>query len=136
MHKHFVAMLGLAAILAAASGALSEEKTMNLSRNAKSGLDSRLAYSSRWDRNCNAHPVKITFTRQPENGTAWSVEAEEVLPPSTPGSGDTGRCAGKTINGKKIMYRSKSGFHGSDTVGYDSDGNGTVIHTTISVTVQ
>ena len=136
MHKHILAMLGLAAFLAAASGALAAEKNMNLSRNAKSGVDSRLAYSGRWDRNCNSQPVKITFTRQPQNGTAWSVEADEVLPPSTPGSGDTGRCAGKTVNGKKIMYRSKAGFHGSDTVGYDSDGNGTIIHTTIAVTVQ
>lgn len=136
MHKRFVATFGFAGIIAAASGALAEEKTMNLSRNAKAGLDSRLAYSSRWDRNCNSHPVKITFTRQPENGTAWSVEADEVLPPSTPGSGNTGQCAGKTINGKKIMYRSKPGFHGSDTVGYDSDGNGTIIHTTIAVTVE
>jgi hypothetical protein len=136
MHKQFIAMLGFAAILATASGASAEEKTMNLSRNAKSGADSRLANSSRWDRNCNSHPVRITFTRQPENGTAWSVEADEVLPPSTPGSGDTGRCAGKTINGKKIMYRSKPGFRGSDTIGYDSDGNGTVIHTTIAVKVE
>jgi hypothetical protein len=136
MHKQFMAMLGFAAILAALGSALAAEKTMNLSRNAKSGTDSRLAYSSRWDRNCNSQPVKITFTRQPENGTAWSVEADEVLPPSTPGSGDTGKCAGKSVNGKKIMYRSKPGFHGSDTVGYDSDGNGTIIHTTIAVTVE
>ena len=64
------------------------------------------------------------------------VEADQVMPPSTPGSGDTGRCAGKTITGKKIMYRSKPGFRGSDTVGYDSDGNGTIIHTTIAVTVE
>ncbi|MBV8826515.1 MAG: hypothetical protein JO220_16120 [Hyphomicrobiales bacterium] len=136
MHKHLITTIVFAVIFSAASGASAAEKTMNLSRNAKSGLDSRLAYSSRWDRNCNSQPVKITFTRQPENGTAWSVEADEVLPPSTPGSGDTGQCAGKTITGKKIMYRSKPGFHGSDTVGYDSDGSGTIIHTTIAVTVQ
>jgi len=136
VRKYFITTLGCVAILATASGALAEEKTMDLSRSARSGADSRLAYSSRWDRNCNSHPVKITFTRQPENGTAWSVEADEVLPPSTPGSGDTGRCAGKTITGKKIMYRSKPGFRGSDTVGYDSDGNGTVIHTTIAVKVE
>ena len=136
MHRHIIATTGFAAALAVASSALAAEKTMNLTRNAKSGLDSRLAYSNRWDRNCNSQPVKITFTRNPENGTAWSVEADEVMPPSTPGSGDTGRCAGKTIWGKKIMYRSKTGFHGSDTVGYDSDGNGTVIHTTIAVKVE
>jgi hypothetical protein len=136
MHKHFHFIAGFAAALVVTGAAVAAEKTMNLSRNAKSGADSRLAYSGRWDRNCNALPVKITFTRQPENGTAWSVEADEVLPASTPGSGDTGQCAGKTITSKRIMYRSKPGFRGSDTVSYDSDGNGTVIRTTISVTVQ
>ena len=134
MYKHF--MGGFAAALVLTGAAVAAEKTMNLSRNAKSGADSRLAYSGRWDRNCNALPVKITFTRQPENGTAWSVEADEVLPASTPGSGDTGQCAGKTITSKRIMYRSKPGFRGGDTVGYDSDGNGTILHTTINVTVQ
>jgi hypothetical protein len=88
MHKHIIT--GFTAALVVASGALAAEKTMNLSRNARSGVDSGLAYSGRWDRNCNSQPVKITFTRQPANGTAWSVEADEVLPASTPGSGNTG----------------------------------------------
>lgn len=134
MHKHIIA--GFAAALAVTSVALAAEKTMNLARKAKSGVDSGLAYSNRWDRNCNGVPVKITFTRQPENGTAWSVDADEVLPASTPGSGNTGRCGGKTIHSKRIMYRSKPGYRGSDTVSYDSDGNGSVIHTTIAVTVE
>ena len=134
MHRYFITMAVLA--LATASGAMAAEKSMNLSRNAKSGLDAGLAYAGRWDRNCSALPVKVTFTRQPQNGMAWSVEADEVLPASTPGSGNTGQCAGKTITSKKIMYRSKPGYHGSDTVSYDSEGAGTVIHTTIAVTVQ
>ena len=136
MPKHIIAMTGFAAALVVTSAAVAAEKTMNLSRNAKSGVDSRLAYSSRWDRNCNGLPLKITFTRQPANGTAWSVEADEVIPASTPASGSTGKCAGKTITSKKIMYRSAPGFRGSDTVGYDSEGAGTIIHTTITVTVQ
>jgi hypothetical protein len=136
MHKHLIASTAFVAALAVANGAPAAEKTMNLSRNAKSGVDSRLAYSGRWDRNCNTQPVTITFTRQPENGNAWSVEADEVLPVSTPGSGNTGQCAGKTIQSKRIMYRSNPGFRGNDTVGYDSAGAGTIIHTTIAVTVQ
>jgi hypothetical protein len=136
MRKQIIAIVGLTAALAAAGGAVAAEKTMNLARNAKSGLDSLLAYSGRWDRNCSALPVKITFTRQPANGTAWSVEADRAIPTSTPASGDTGKCAGKIVASKKIMYRSAPGFRGSDTVSYDSDGNGTIIHTTITVTVQ
>ena len=136
MRKRIIVMIGLAATVAAANVTLAAEKTMNLSRNAKSGVDSRLAYSGRWDRNCNSLPVKVTITRQPSNGTVSVEDADEVLPAATPGSGKTGRCAGKTVKSKKIMYRSKPDFRGSDTVGYDSDGNGTVIHTTIAVTVE
>jgi len=134
MHKHII--IGLAAAIAVANGAVAVEKSLKLSRNAKSGVDSLLAYSGRWDGNCNASPIKITFTKQPANGMAWSVEADRVIPTSTPASGDTGQCAGKTVPSKKIMYRSAPNFRGSDTVSYDSDGGGTIIHTTIAVTVQ
>jgi hypothetical protein len=136
MHKNIIAMAGLAVALTVAGGAPAEEKTMNLSRNAKSGVDSLLAYAGRWDRDCNELPIKINFTRQPANGMAWSVEADRAIPTSTPASGDTGKCAGKIVKSKKIMYRSAPGFRGSDTVGYDAEGGGTIIHTTIAVTVQ
>jgi hypothetical protein len=134
MHKHII--IGFAAALAVMSGAWAAEKTMNLSRNAKSGVDSPLAYSGRWDRNCNGIPVTVTITRQPANGTVSVVDADEKIAASTPASGSTGKCAGKTIKSKRIMYLSKPGFRGSDTVGYDSAGAGTIIHTTIAVTVQ
>ena len=136
MHKHIIVIAGLAAVLATASGTSAEEKTMNLSRNAKSGADSLLAYAGRWDRNCNELPIRINFTRQPAQGMVWSVEADRVIPATTPAMGATGQCAGKTVKSKKIMYRSAAGFRGSDTVGYDSEGGGTIIHTTITVTVQ
>jgi hypothetical protein len=135
MRKIIIALAGLAAAVAA-SGASAEEKTMNLSRNAKSGVDSLLAYAGRWDRNCQERPIKINFTRQPTQGMAWSVEDDRVIPKSTPAMGDTGQCAGKTVKSKKIMYRSAPGYRGSDTVSYDSEGGGLVIHTTITVTVQ
>jgi hypothetical protein len=136
MQRRIIAIAALATSLAAASGAAAAEKTMNLSRNAPSGADSLIAYAGRWDRDCKELPIKINFTRQPANGTVWSVEADRVIPASTPAMGDTGKCAGKTVRSKKIMYRSAPGFHGSDTLGYDSEGGGIVIHTTIAVTVQ
>ena len=46
--------------------------------------------------------------------------------------GDTG----KSVKSKKIMYRSATGFRGSDAVGYVSEGGGLVIRTMIAVTVQ
>jgi hypothetical protein len=136
MHKHIIAMIGFVAALAVAGGAFAAEKTMNLSRNAKSGVDSRLAYSGRWDRNCNGVAVTVTITGRPANGTVSVVDADETIAASTPASGSTGKCAGKTIKSKKIMYLSKPGFRGSDSVAYDSEGGGTTIHTTIKITVQ
>jgi hypothetical protein len=124
------------ATLVAVSAAPAAEKSMNLNRTAKSGVDSGLAYSHRLDRNCNPQPLTITITKQPMNGTASVLDADEVVPASTPASGSTGACAGKTVKAKKIMYRSNAGFRGNDTVSYDSDGAGTLIHTTIAVTVQ
>jgi hypothetical protein len=118
MHKHAFAIVGCLAALAAATSASAAERNMNLSRNAKSGVDSPLAYSN------------------PANGTVSVVDAEEVLPASTPGSGNTRQCAGKTIQSKKIMYLSNPGFRGSDTLSYDSEGAGTILHTIIAITVQ
>jgi hypothetical protein len=135
MRKIIIALAGLA-VAVVASGTSAEEKTMNLSRNAKSSVDSLLAYAGRWDSNCQERPIKINFTRQPTQGMAWSVEEDRVIPKSTPAMGDTGQCAGKTVKSKKIMYRSAPGYRGSDTVSYDSEGGGLVIHTTITVTVQ
>jgi hypothetical protein len=110
-------------------------KEMNLTRQAKSGIDSALATSGRWDRDCNALTSSVTITGKPSNGTAWVVEAKYPVPARTPASGDTGKCAGKIVTGNKIMYRSNPGFHGTDLVTYDSHGGATVIHTTITIMV-
>jgi hypothetical protein len=134
--RAILAIAASVAALAAVTAALAAERSMNLNRTAKSGVDSLLAHSNRWDRNCNSLPVTITITRNPANGTVSVADGDEVLPASTPGSGATHRCAGKTIAGKKIMYRSNPGFRGSDTVGYDSVGAGTTLHTTIAIAVQ
>jgi hypothetical protein len=112
------------------------ERNMNLTRAAKSDVDSLLAYSGRWDHDCNSLPVTITITKKPINGNVSVADADEVLPASTPGSGPTAHCAGKTIRSKKIMYRSNPDFRGNDAVSYDSEGAGTILHTTIAISVQ
>ena len=136
MHKHIIAILGLLVTsLAGTSGALA--KDLNLNRTAKSGVDSQLAYAGRWDRNCNGLPSTVVITQKPLNGTATVVDTDQVIAASTPGSGDTGQCAGKTIRSKKIMYRSSPNFRGNDLVVYESrDGGRVLIHATINVSVQ
>jgi hypothetical protein len=137
MLKPLIAISGLLIVVVAASNA--PGKDLNLNRTAKSGVDSPLAYSSRWDsKTCSALPYTVTIAQKPSNGTASVVDAEETLPASTPGSGNTGPCVGKTIKSHKIMYLSKPNFRGSDVVVYEGkDERGTVlIHATINVTVQ
>jgi hypothetical protein len=98
--------------------ALAED--LKLTRDAKSGVESRIAYARLWDRNCNSLPLVVTITRNPANGTASIAQGTSVLAASTPGSGSTGSCAGKTITGNAIMYRSNPGFRGIDTISYDN----------------
>jgi hypothetical protein len=136
MQTRSVMIIAILAALIAIGTAAAAEKSMNLNRTAKSDVESRLAYSNRWDRNCNSLPVTITFVQKPMYGTVAAVDADEVLPAATPGSGKTGPCAGKTIKSKAIIYRSNANYRGNDIVRYDSDGNGTLIHTTIAITVQ
>src|SRR5712692_2831854 len=91
-------------------------KDLTLTRDAKSGVDSRIAYERAWDRDCKALPVTVTITQQPKNGTVSVVQGTSTIPASTPGSGSTGGCAGKTVTGNEIVYRSNAGFRGTDTV--------------------
>ena len=109
-------------------------KELKLTRTAKSGVETRVAYSARWDsKSCNSLPNKVTISKQPEHGTASIKPAEETLPQSTPGSGGTGPCAGKKVQASAIMYRSNPGFKGTDTLGYHSEAG---IDATITITVE
>lgn len=135
MHKRHLVVAGFFAVLLAVTAATA--KDLNLNRTAKSGVDSQLAYAGRWDRNCNALPSTVVITQAPKNGTATVVDTDQVLAASTPGSGDTGACAGKTIKSKKIMYQSKPNYRGSDTLVYESrDGNTVLIRASIAIAVQ
>jgi len=111
---------------------------LKLTRSAQSGVDTLISYSRNWDRNCNPQPLTVTITRPPLNGIASFVQGTSIIPESTPRSGSTGPCAGKSIIGYQLMYRSSSGFHGIDTVSYEAmtgDGRKTG-PTTITINVQ
>jgi hypothetical protein len=95
-------------------------KDLNLTRPAESGVDSLISQERSWDRNCNALPVTVSITKNPVNGAISVVPGvTSTIPNSTPRSGSTGACAGKTVTGNEIRYKSNPGFHGTDTVSYD-----------------
>ena len=106
-------------IASAACVAMAAASELKLTREAKSGVDALIAHERAWDRDCKAQPVTITMTQQPKNGTISVVPGTSTIPASTPETGSTGKCAGKTMTGKEIMYRSKAGFSGVDTIAYD-----------------
>jgi hypothetical protein len=122
----------VAIVLLACGSAAAKE--LKLTRTAKSGVETRLAYSAHWDtKTCNSLPNKVTISKQPAHGTASIKPAEETLPQSTPGSGATSPCAGKKVQASAIMYRSNPGFKGIDTLAYHTEAG---IDATITVTVE
>jgi hypothetical protein len=95
-------------------------QNLNLTRSAKSGLESLIAEERSWDQNCNARPITVIITKNPANGTISVVPGQKsIIPPSTPASGSTGACAGKEVTGNEIWYKSNAGFHGTDSVSYN-----------------
>ena len=97
----------------------SAAQSLNLTRFAESGIDSLIAQERAWDQNCNALPVTVTLTKIPVNGAiSVVVGVTSTIPSSTDASGSTGTCAGKTVTGNEVRYKSKAGFHGTDSVSY------------------
>jgi hypothetical protein len=138
LHGNRACSIGRTGIAAAAIVLLAlsatAAKEIKLTRTAKSGVETRLAYSAHWDtKTCNSLPNKVTISKQPEHGTASIKPGEETLPQSTPGSGATGPCAGKKVQASAIMYRSTPGFKGTDTLGYHTEAG---IDAVITVTVE
>jgi hypothetical protein len=112
--------VSLACLIASLMGvALACAQELTLTRSAESGVDTRIAHERAWDRSCVSLPVTVSITKNPVNGTVAVVPGvTSTLPANTPASGSTGTCAGKTITGDTIRYKSKSGFHGTDSVFY------------------
>ena len=127
--------VALVALTFALSAEPSPAQNLTLTRSARSGIDSLIGYERAWDRSCAAKRSTVTITRQPANGSAYVAQGTSKIPASTPRGGDTGQCAGKTIAGNQVMYRSRAGFHGTDFVSWDAvfDGGGGHVDVTIDV---
>jgi PAN domain len=117
--------------------AAATSKPFEYKRTVQSGLEALLAYERYWDANCQPLPLDVVITQQPTNGLIWSTRGTSTIPETTPRGGSTGACAGKTIAGNHIMFRSQPGFHGTDTAAYDlvyDNGRRQVINVTVDVT--
>jgi hypothetical protein len=116
MRSTFIAVAVAASVLCARHALAQEE--LKLTRTATSGADSLLAYERAWDKNCHALATKITITKKPAHGTISITTGSSTIPDSVPRTGSTGACAGRTISGNQVMYKSEPEFHGTDSVSY------------------
>jgi hypothetical protein len=100
-----------------------------------SGADLRLSSPTFWDSGCNPLGVTVTVTQPPAHGTVTVVAGLNTANPH-PRFGTAGRCGGTLIMGKRVVYRSQPGFHGTDYVVYhyvSERGNKAEAHVFITV---
>ncbi len=111
---------------------------LQLTKSAMSGVETPIAQASGWDAvTCATRQHTVNITRPPAHGMISVVDEVTTIPASTPRFGSTGKCAGKPLTDKKILYRSNPRYKGTDTFSYESvDPNGTrgPFDVTISVT--
>ena len=113
----------LAAAVLASTPALAQQ--VSLSKAVRSGASTRLGFERAWDHACAAVASHVSITQQPEHGTVSIVRTSSLIPASTPRSGSIGPCAGRSVVGSEIVYRSQPGFHGQDRVSWSAAyGNG------------
>lgn len=110
---------------------------VSLTKTARSGAPLRLGYERAWDRSCAAVAAQVSITQQPEHGTVSVARSTSTIPASTPRSGPTGPCAGRSVVGNEIVYRSQPGFHGPDRVSWSAAyGNGGGGATSVDIEVR
>jgi hypothetical protein len=101
--------------LSIATGALAQE--IKLTRSAASGVELLLVDERSWDANCKPLAASVTITSQPSNGKATVVPSASIIAVAAPPSGKV-QCAGKSMTGSQILYRSDPGFRGTDMLVY------------------
>ena len=113
---------GATGTLLVADAAFTKERAptsrATVARTVDSGMELVLSRPSFWDSACNARGVTVTIPQPPANGTVSVTEGLNTAA-INPRFGTAGRCGGKQIMGKQIIYRSKPGFHGTDVVAYE-----------------
>lgn len=120
--------------LSIATGALAQE--IKLTRSAASGVELLLVNERSWDANCKPLATSITITSQPSNGKATVVPSASIIAVAAPPSGKV-QCAGKSMTGNQILYRSDPGFRGTDALVYKVlYANGKSAATTVTIDVR
>jgi len=114
--RRFIAASALLGSLSIGTGALAQE--IKLTRSAASGIESLLVDERSWNAQCKPLATSVTITSEPNNGKVTIVPGMSIVAVGMPQPGNARYCAGKSITGNRIMYRSIPGFRGTDTLAY------------------
>ncbi len=102
---------------------------------ATSGVELEIGTAWGRDKNCKPLAVTVTVTRGPSNGHISVVDATVIAAQVRVGSPEAQCGERRQIAGKKIMYRSNPGFHGTDTVTYSVTSRVGTFSSTVTVNV-
>jgi hypothetical protein len=110
---------------------------IKLTRSAPSGIETLLVDERSWDSHCRPLATSIKVINQPSNGSVKIVPGSSIVATSVAASTSIGQCAGRSITGQQIVYRSNPGFRGVDTLAYRAFyGNGRSGSTTVTINVR
>lgn len=93
----------------AAGAAYGQTKTVSVQAGKSVWVDSYMG----WNDNCTPRTINIDVIRPPRHGTVTPRPKNEVIRQASIGQART--CAGKTVKGLGVYYKSKSGYSGADS---------------------
>jgi hypothetical protein len=135
--KRIAAPILTAAVLPFCLGAAAFAQEIKLTRSADSGIESLLVDERSWDAKCKPLTTSITITSPPTNGKVTIVPGVSTVAAKSLQPASVRRCAGKSVPGNQIRYRSNPGFHGTDSLGYTVRyGNGQRGSTAVTIDVH
>ncbi len=70
-----------------------------------------------WKRDCSRRHFDIAIERYPKGGEL-RFEVGSLIIPQDPLVGSSGKCVGKEVQSKKVVYVADPGFVGNDSVRY------------------
>jgi hypothetical protein len=101
-----------------------------------SGEEKEIGSASFFHNDCSPEAFSVTITQPPAYGTT-SIITGMVTGGGTLRTGsDPNGCLSRPKQAQKVMYRSNSGFHGTDTVTYEVQGRSGGWTSTVTINVQ
>lgn len=105
---------GMVLIAVAATSTFTQAKTVRISKSVSSGKRVQVDRYMGWNNDCTFQSINIDVVQKPKSGSTNARVVNSKI--SRAQSGSAGKCLGRSIKGLGIYYKSKSGFHGRDTM--------------------